>query len=100
MGHLVKQHEQHIAGYEFRAPLNIFWRKALESWIAFAKRLGSRIDPGLKVSRFRRIRRFRSGRSRRRRRPGLRKNRPVTEHERQHHPPPKRTRQSATSQAR
>jgi hypothetical protein len=50
MGHLMKQHEQHIAGYEFRALLNIFWRKAFESWIAFAERLGSRVDPVLKFS--------------------------------------------------
>jgi hypothetical protein len=27
------------------AHLNIFWREALESWIAFAERLGRRFDP-------------------------------------------------------
>jgi hypothetical protein len=50
MGHFMKQHEQHIAGYEFREPLNIFWRKALESWITFAEREGGRVDPVLKFS--------------------------------------------------
>src|SRR6516165_10951838 len=99
MGHLVKQHEQHIAGHKFRAPLNIFWRKALESCIAFAKRLGSRIDPGLKVSRFRRIRRFRLGWGRRQRWTGLRKNGlgdTETEHEGHHHAP--RPEQNAMTQ--
>ena len=51
MGHFVKQHEQHVAGHEFREPLNIFWRKALKSRIAFAERKGRRVDPGLKFSR-------------------------------------------------
>ena len=62
MGHFVKQHEQHIAGYEFRERLNIFWRKALELRIAVAQRERSRIDTGLKTSGLGLIRRFgRSG---------------------------------------
>jgi hypothetical protein len=50
MGHLMKQHEQHVAGYEFRPLLNVFWREPFESWIAFAERFDSGVDPGLKVS--------------------------------------------------
>jgi hypothetical protein len=58
MGQFVKQHEQHVAGYEFRQPLEIFWRKVLELRIA-AKRQGRRIDPGLQFSGVGPNRRFR-----------------------------------------
>ena len=53
MSQFVKQHEQHVAGHEFREPLNIFWREVLESRIAFAKCTGGRVDPGLKFFQFR-----------------------------------------------
>jgi hypothetical protein len=50
MGHLVKQHEQHVAGYEFRELLTVLCRKTFELWNA-AEREGSGIDPGLKIRR-------------------------------------------------
>ena len=45
LGHFVKQHEQHIAGYGFRELLNIFWRKVPQSWAAFAERESGRFYP-------------------------------------------------------
>ena len=63
MGHFVQQHEQHIAGHEFREPLNIFRRQALHLRIAVAERERGPVDPGLKFSRLLLIRRL--GRSRR-----------------------------------
>src|SRR5580692_7850521 len=48
MGHFVEQHEQHVAGHEFREPLDIFRRCALESRIGLAERQGGRVDPRLK----------------------------------------------------
>jgi hypothetical protein len=58
MGHFVKQHEQHIAGYEFRNSLDIF-----QGSILVSRSLGelpySSVDPRLEISRFRPPRRFR-----------------------------------------
>ena len=68
MAHFVKRRKQHIAGYEFRESLAIFWRKAFVPLIT-GVRERSGVDPGLKF--------FRSGRSR------LRENRLGGEHERQ-----------------
>jgi hypothetical protein len=61
MGQFVKQHEQHVAGYEFRQPLEIFRGQVLELRVV-AKRQGRRIDPGLQFSRVGPNRRFRRGR--------------------------------------
>jgi hypothetical protein len=49
MAQFVKQHEQQVAGYEFREPLKIFWGSALEPRIAVAEHEGSCVDPGLKT---------------------------------------------------
>src|SRR5882724_12739998 len=48
MAHFVKQRKQHIAGYEFRESLTIFWRKAFVPLIT-GVRERSGVDPGLKL---------------------------------------------------
>jgi hypothetical protein len=66
MAHFVKQHKQHISGYEFGESQTIFWRKALVPLITGVRACGG-VDPGLKLLSF--------GRS------GLREDRLGREHE-------------------
>jgi hypothetical protein len=49
MGQFVKQHEQHVAGYEFRYLLTFLRRKTSEPRNA-AERGRSGVDPGLEIS--------------------------------------------------